>query len=345
MKVARLARPGHINIIDEPTPAPGSGEVLVEVRSVGLCGSDRHYMRPDSHVHGPNTAALVMGHEASGVVAELGPDVADLEVAAPVAIEPALPCRICRWCQIGRPNVCPHTRFLGYPPTDGAMRQAMVLPAANVIPVGSDLSFDQIMMAEPLAVAVYAMDCAAAWRAESAAVIGCGSIGLMLVQLLARQGVRPLLATDVFEHKLGVARSFGASHAVDASTEDVVAQARTVAPLGFDVVFEIAGAPDTPSQAVELASPAGCVVMGGINSDETITYHAATARRRGVTVVNLRRSNHTTERAIRLVESGAIDVASLVTHHFGIEALGEAFTTFLEYRDDVIKVAIDPTSP
>jgi L-iditol 2-dehydrogenase len=342
MKVARLSQFGRFDLREEPTPAPGAGQVLVEVRCVGLCGSDRHYLLEGGQVHGPEALGLVLGHEVAGVVAAIGPQVQGLTAGTPVAIDPALPCSRCRWCLQGQPNVCPHGRFLGYPPTDGALRQFLVHPAELVVPVSSGVHFEQIAMAEPLAIALYAMDCSAGAQASTAAVVGCGAIGLLLIQLLARQGVPAILGADRLMHKLSLARRLGASVALDTGSRNWLSQAREAAPHGFDVVFEAAGDVEASAQAVELAAPGGRVVLAGINPQETITYRANTARRRGLTILNLRRSNRTTHRAVQLIERGLIDTTGLVTHRFGLEHIDEAFATFMDYRDNAVKVCVEP---
>jgi len=344
MKVARLLPSRRLELLDEPVPAPALGDALVQVRSVGLCGSDRHYVAADSQVHTAEAADLVLGHEAAGQVTALGDGVTHLTVGARVAIDPAHPCGQCHWCRAGHTNVCPDMRFLGYPPTDGALRQYLAWPAELLVPAGEQTSFDHLAMAEPLAIALYALQCARRDDAQSAAVIGCGAIGLLLVQLLSPRGTSPLLAADRFEHKLALARDLGATDVIDTSKQDIVSGAERVSPRGFDVVFEMAGDVDAPGWAVELAAPAGHVLLGGINPHETIRYQASTARRRGLVISNLRRSKDTTRQAVEMIERGLIEVDRLVTHRFGLAQINDAFDLFMAYRDDVVKVCIDPAA-
>ena len=344
MKAARLLPSRRFDILDEPVPTPAPGDALVQVRSVGLCGSDRHYVAADSRVHTTEAAGLVLGHEAAGQVAAMGDGVTGLAVGTRVAIDPAHPCGQCRWCRAGQTNVCPEMRFLGYPPTDGALRQYFTWPAELLVAAGGQISFDQLAMAEPLAIALYALQCARPDGTRSAAVIGCGAIGLLLVQLLSRRGVSPLLAADRFEHKLALARDFGASDVVDTSKQDIASCAERTAPRGFDLVFEMAGDVDAPAWAVELAAPAGRVVLGGINPHETIRYKANTARRRGLVIANLRRSKDTTRQAVELIEQWQVEVERLVTHRFPLAQVNDAFDLFMAYRDDVVKVCIHPAA-
>jgi len=123
-----------------------------------------------------------------------------------------------------------------------------------------------------------------------------------------------------------------------------VSSAERTTPRGFDLVFEMAGDVDAPGWAVELAAPAGRVVLGGINPHETIRYKASTARRRGLVIANLRRSKDTTRQAIEMIERGHVEVDRLVTHHFGLAQIDDAFDLFMAYRDNVVKVCIDPAS-
>ena len=344
MKVARIGESGRMNLLEEPQPTPGPGQVLIEVRAVGLCGSDRHFVLQDDNVYGSETINVVPGHEAAGVIAALGPGVDQPPVGTPVYIEPAQPCHKCRYCKQGRDNICPDVRFLGHPPVNGAMRQYMTHPAALVIPVSGQLSFEQIAMAEPLAVVLYALQRTDVSQARSAAVIGCGTIGLLLVQMLVTRHVPLVLAADRLAYKLPLAGNFGAGAVVDTSARDLVAAGHQASPPGFDLVFEAAGNVETPALAVELAAPGGCVVLIGLNSQEIITYPAPPARRKELTIINLHRSTGTTGQALKLIQDAQVDVASLVTHRFSLDKINDAFATFVNYRDGVVKVCVDPAT-
>ena len=131
---------------------------------------------------------------------------------------------------------------------------------------------------------------------------------------------------------------------VDTSTQDLVAAGRQASPPGFDLVFEAAGNVQTPALAVELAAPGGCVVLIGLNPQEIITYTASQARRKELTIINLHRSAGTTGQALKLIHDAQVDVASLVTHRFSLDKINDAFETFVNYRDGVVKVCVHPAT-
>jgi len=199
MRVARLHGPGDVRLTDEEIPAPAAGEWLVEVTSVGLCGSDLHWFSEGAIGDAKLSRPLVLGHEMAGVVRG-GP--AD---GTRVAIDPAVPCEICESCRAGRPNLCPNVVFAGHGGCDGGLRQFLAWPSHRLHPLPGQLSDDEGALLEPLGVALHAVDLAHLRLASTVAVVGCGPIGLMLIQLARLAGATRVLATDPLPHRLEAA--------------------------------------------------------------------------------------------------------------------------------------------
>ena len=186
-----------LTLSQRPVPEPGPGEVLVRVKSVGVCGSDIHYFEhgrlADFVVEGP----LVLGHEASGVVEGLGDGVQDLAQGTTVAMEPGVPCGACHECRSGRYNLCPDVEFFATPPIDGAFCEYVVLPRSFVHPVPAHVSFDAAALVEPLSVGVWACQKANVSLGTRVVITGCGPIGAICALVARARGADVVAVTDI----------------------------------------------------------------------------------------------------------------------------------------------------
>ena len=209
MRAARLYGVGDIRVGDEPAPEPGPDETLVQVRAVGLCGSDLHWFSEGAIGDAQLAHPLVLGHEAAGVIAA-GP-----RRGQRVAIDPAIPDGTCRACRDGYRNLCPQVRFSGHGDTDGALREFMAWPSALLYPLPDELSDSDGAVLEPLGVAIHSLDLGHLPLAGTAAVIGCGPIGLLTIQLLRVSGAASIVAFDPRAHRREAAAKMGADQVVD----------------------------------------------------------------------------------------------------------------------------------
>jgi len=303
MLVSRLHGAGDVRLHTEPQPVPGPDERLVEVTSVGICGSDLHWFTEGGIGDAVTGDPLVLGHEMAGVIRG-GPD-----DGVRVAIDPAVPCHHCEPCLAGDPNLCLNIVFAGHGKTDGGLRQFLTWPATRLHRLPDQLSDDDGALLEPLGVALHAFDLGHVRLASTVAVVGCGPIGLLLVQLAARHGATQVLAAEPLPHRLAAAVSFGAS----APDSEAVA----------DVVFEVAGSPEAVDAALRLAKPGARVVLVGIPAEDRTSFSASIARRKGLTLVLARRMGEVYPRAIALAAQGLVDLAAVVSDVFG---LGEVDT-------------------
>ncbi|HID95889.1 MAG TPA: NAD(P)-dependent alcohol dehydrogenase [Candidatus Latescibacteria bacterium] len=341
MRVARLYRPGDLRIEDAKPPGIRDGEVLIRVKAAGVCRSDVHYFRYGRIGDAVVTKPIILGHEFAGVVEEVGKRVDGLEPGVPVCVEPGVPCRVCEACREGNYNLCKSMKFCGTPPVDGCYREQIPYPSDFVFPLPGGLSLAEGAMIEPLAVSLHAVDLGKVKPAETVAVLGSGSIGLSVIQLVRLTGAAEIYATDLLRDRLSWAEHFGASLVINAAVEDPVRRITdATGNRGVDVVFEAAGVVETPQQAVDIVKPGGRVVLIGISSEDSIHLSASSARRKGITIKLVRRMRHTYPRAIRLVEKRLVDVKSLVTHEFSLEEIVSAFHLVESYGDGVVKAVI-----
>jgi L-iditol 2-dehydrogenase len=325
--------------VSEPELAPG--EALVRVLQVGICGSDLHLFRDGAIGEARASLPFVLGHEAVGVVVEVrAPEYQSL-VGQRVAIEPAVPCLRCEFCLRGDLNLCPYHSFLGLPPTAGAMQEFIAHPAHLLEPLPDTLSDAEGVLLEPLAIALHAVDLGKLRTGTSAAILGCGTLGLCVLMVLKQMGVHPIFCTDLLDHRLNLARELGADETVNAAQVDVVMEAqRFTKGRGFDYVFECAGVDNTQWQTAQVAAPGAKCLIIGTNPAGHVRLQGSDARRKGLSILMVRRSRLTLQRAMRLTVQGRVPLARLATHAFSMIHCQEAFETAFHYLDGVVKACI-----
>ena len=328
MWAARLHAPGDIRLAEEPVPAAGPPMTLVRVTAVGICGSDLHWWDDagigDARLERP----LVLGHENAGMIAG-GP-----RRGQRVAIDPAIPDETCPQCRRGYRNLCPQVRFAGHGATDGGLREFLAWPTALLHPLPDVLSDADGALLEPLGVALHALDLGHLRLGQSAAVIGCGPIGLMLIQLLLAGGASRVVAADPLPHRRQAAVRFGAQAAGPEPAAEGAA--------GVDTAFEVAGTDDAVHAAMTVVRPGGRVVLAGIPDGDRTSFRASVARRKGLTIAMSRRMNDAYPRAIALAASGRVDLASLVTRTVPLAEVARAFATAA--RREGLKVVVRPAA-
>ena len=318
MKTLRLHAPGVIRLHDEPDPVPETGEVVVRVSAVGLCGSDLHWFEEAGIGDTLITRPLVLGHEMAGIV-ETGKLAGQL-----VAIDPAVPCGHCEFCLQGSPNLCSTLRFAGNGEDDGGLRERIAWPERCLYVLPQGFSAADGAMLEPLGVAIYAVDLSSIQPGMTVGVFGCGPIGLLILQLALRSGASLVVATEKIPHRLKAAADFGAQIFLADGSEASEIQKLTHSH-GLDVVIEIAGDNAAVEAAVSAVKPGGRVTLAGIPSDDRTSVRASTVRRKGLALQWVRRMKFTYPRAIDLVQSGSVDVRSLVTHRYPLKETQAAF--------------------
>ncbi len=320
MKSIRLYGIRNLKLVEDIEPKPVQDEVLVKVNYVGICGSDLHWY--NEACIGTNKLAnpFILGHEFSGEI--LTGD----RRGERVAVDPAIPCGECRFCKEGAPNLCLRIRFAADGITDGGLCERVAWPSRCLVPLPEKLSGIEGAMLEPLGVALYAMDLSSLRSGMRVAVLGCGPIGLILIQLALRMGAIQVIATDKLQHRVQAAREFGASavYRVQGNERDMEIWEATDGE-GCDVVFEVSGDAAAVNTALAAASRGGSVILIGIPVDDKTTINASIARAKGLSFHEVRRSKNTYSRAVHLVEKGIVNVSTLVTHHFPFDQYQEAF--------------------
>ena len=321
MQAVRVHGAGDLRIHQEPAPLPGPGEALVRVTAVGVCGSDIHWWK-EGHIGSDWIVnPLILGHECAGVI-ESG-----ARKGERVAIDPAIPCARCEFCQEGKPNLCSALRFAGHAPQDGALRQYIAWPEHCLIPLPDSMSDIEGVMLEPLGVAMYSVDCGNVNPGMSVAVLGCGTIGLSVIQVARAAGATSIFATEMpgVAHRMDAARSFGATVYTAGDGDEAKKILEATGGRGVDVVFEAAGDPKAIETAIAAVKPGGQAILIGIPSDDRIAFTASIARGKDLSARIIHRMKHTYPRAMQLVRSGCVDMRSLVTHRYPLTEIAQAY--------------------
>jgi L-iditol 2-dehydrogenase len=341
MRASRLHAIRDLRLEELPRPVPGPGEVLLKVAAVGVCGSDVHYYLEGRIGDQVVEAPIILGHEFSAWVAELGEGVEGLASGQLVTVDPAISCGECESCQHGHPNLCPDVLFCGTPPVNGVFSEYTVMPAENCFPLPEGFGAVEGAMLEPLGIAIHTVDLAHLKAGQTIAVLGAGPIGLLTAAVAKANGASAIYMTEPQAHRRQFALDYVADAALNPDEADVVADImRLTHGRGVDVAFEAAGAAETPDQAATVTRPGGKVVVAGIPADDTMTMTAGTVRRKGLTIKLVRRMKHTYPRAIRLVQTGAVDMKRLATHLLPLERIVEAFEMVAAYGDGVLRAIV-----
>lgn len=347
MTAVRLHGPRDLRVEQVPHPgAPGPGQVLLRVTSVGVCGSDLHNYLDGRIGDSVITEPLILGHEFGAVVEAVGADALDghfqpLAIGTRVAVDPAQPCGRCEMCEQGHPNLCHRLHFCGLFPDHGSLCEYMLMPAHTCFPVPDAINDAGAALLEPLGIAIHAIDLAKIQIANSVVILGAGCIGLYILQLAKRSGADPVFIVDQFDWRLKMAESYGGIPINFTQTDPVRAVMEATQGRGVDVAIEAAWADHSVQQAAEMARLGGRLVLVGIPGSDKLELKHSTVRRKGLTMRASRRMKHTYPRAIHLAESGMIDLNGMVSHQFPLTQTPEAYALNAAYQDNVIKIIID----
>lgn len=342
MKAMALTGPGRMDIIEVPAPVIcADTDVLLKVEMVGVCGSDVHYYETGQIGSQVVKYPFILGHECAAVVEEIGSGVKDISVGERVVIEPAIVCHKCDQCRLGRENTCRNLKFLGCPgQISGCLCEYIVMPQECCFAVGENLSLEQSVLCEPLAIGLYSVKQAELKTGCDIAVLGTGPIGLSCIVMANKAGIRSCYATDKVDRRLDIAVEAG-SVGLNPQNSNIVEQILKQVPLGVDAVFECAGQQETIDQAVELLKPGGRLILIGIPRNDRISMTIDKIRRKEITVINIRRQNKCTQECIDLIKEKKINADFMVTHRFDFEQTQEAFDLAAEYADGVVKAMIE----
>jgi L-iditol 2-dehydrogenase len=341
MVIAELVGPRAFAVREAPLADPGAGEIQVAVKAVGICGSDLHNFAEGAIGDAPAVYPMVLGHEPVGTVLRCGWGVGGWERGDTVALEPAIYCYHCEFCRSGRHNVCANIRFLSSTADPGFFRDAVNLPAANVLPLPPSVGANVGTLHEPLAVALHSLALARPRVDETALVMGAGPIGLLTIAVLKLSGIRRVWAVEPLAHRRELAQAVGADVAIDPRAADPVGIVMNdTGRRGVDMAIDCATKDDSMNQCLHATRNAGRVVVTGIPSPVRVPIEFHTLRRKELAFLSVRRSNHDSEAALRLLAEHPQLFALIVTHTRPLGEIQAAFDMLESDGHDAGKVVL-----
>ncbi|MFA9376579.1 MAG: NAD(P)-dependent alcohol dehydrogenase [Lachnotalea sp.] len=342
MKIALMEKPGDIKIKEVAMPEPKDNELLVQIKHVGICGSDIHYYEHgrigDFVVENP----IILGHECAGIVTGMGKDVTGFTLGDVVALEPGHTCGKCEFCLSGRYNLCPDVVFMATPPYDGAFCECVAYPShmAFKLPIGIDTMEGALI--EPLAVGMHATNQGKAQLGQSAVILGSGCIGLCTLLSLKAKGVTTIYVVDVIEKRLTKAEELGATKVINGLKEDTI---ETIMQLtegkGVDMVYETAGNKITTAQTSALVKRGGTIILVGMAPDPTISYDFGTLMGKEASIKTVFRYRNIYPSAIAAVAAGMIPIKGIVTDTFKLANTAQAMEYSVKNKADIVKAVIE----
>ena len=344
MLALRIRAPHALALEELPDPEPGPDEVLVEVQAAGICGTDLEVLRGvhEAYRTGRGSFPITPGHEWSGVVRAVGSRVTRFAPGDLVTGETGLGCLRCEVCLMGRHSICPNLVETGIFNRDGAMRQLHLHPevfthsAAGLSPL-------QAAAAEPTAVALHACRRGRVGVGDTLAVLGCGPIGLLTIQVARACGASAVLATSRSRPKLDKALELGADRVVNAAAEDVRAAAEDfTGGEGFDVVLECTGNLEAADQALDIAGRCGRVVIVGAYRSQPFCHDIDRLIGKELDVMGTCGGPHAYADSLDLIRRGLVKVEPLISHCFPLTKYEEAFALAERGGPDVLKVMLLP---
>jgi L-iditol 2-dehydrogenase len=332
MRAAVLQEPGSVTIEERPVPRPADDEVLARVNSVGVCGSDVHYFRRGRIGRFVVEKPIVLGHEVSGTIVDVGRDVSRDRIGERVAIEPQRPCRVCAHCTAGRYNLCPNLTFYATPPVDGAFCEYVTIHAPFAYPVPDTVSDDAAALLEPLSVGIWASRKAGIVPGSRVVITGAGPIGVITTQAATAFGAAEVIVSEPNPARREIARRFGATRVVDPAVE-------SVSELDVDAFIECSGATPALTGGIQSVRGGGTVVLVGMGADE-IALPILLIQTRELVVTGTFRYVGTWPVAIHLAATKQVDLDALVTARFDLDHTVDALDS--DTRPGFLKAVVTP---
>ena len=343
MKAMVLTDLLKIAIVEKPIPEINNpDDVLVKMKSVGICGSDIHYYKHGRIGNQVVKYPFTLGHEGAGIVEEIGKAVKNIKPGDRIAIDPSMPCFSCDQCRTGRFHTCRNIRFLGCPDqAEGCMSEYIVIPSASCFPLKKNISLDEAALSEPLSIGLYATRLFSPLKNARVGILGSGPIGISVMLSAVHYGADKVYMTDLLDERLSLASAMGANWTGNPEKEDIVSEILERESLQLDAVFECCGKQEALDQAICLLKPGGKLVIVGVPAFENWVIGTHEIRRKELCFQNVRRQNKSLETTLELISSGGIQPDKMQTHSFRFDQISEAFELVAGYKDGVMKAMIN----
>lgn len=333
-----MTRPGHIELNEVDEPIAGSGEILLRVKKIGVCGSDIHVW----HGQHPFTSyPVVQGHEFSGVVEAVGEGVTKVKPGMKATAAPQEVCGVCNPCRRGDYHICDELKVRGFQ-APGCAQDLFVVSEERIVAFPDALTFEQGALIEPAAVSAHSTHRAPALAGKNVVVLGAGTIGNLVAQAARCRGAKKVMITDLSDFRLEKAMEAGVDVACNVRTEAFSDKVKDVfGDEGFDAAFECAGVEASLDAAVQAIQKGGTIVVVGVYGEPPRVDMSVVGDRELSLVGTLMYQQEDYEQAVEWIANGSMSTEQLVTGHFALEEYEAAYRYIEEEGDTTLKVVID----
>jgi L-iditol 2-dehydrogenase len=342
MKSIYLTDHHQLEIVEEKKPEIiNPDDVLIRIKSVGVCGSDIHYYTQGKIGDQIIKYPFRIGHECAGIVEEINTNVVNVKPGDRVAIDPLIYCGKCSQCLSGRYHTCLNQRFLGCPGQfAGALAEYMVLPEKCCYKIPDSITYHQAVLSEPLSVALHALNFISGTD-KTIAVLGTGPIGLSVIAAAKYKGISKIYSTDLLDYRNGLACEIGAVYSGNPNLPGTLKTILELEPEGIDAVFDCCGKQEALDQAIQILKPGGKLILVGIPEMEMISFNPHLLRRKEINIQNVRRQNEKVEESLKIIADKNFSIDFMITHNFTLEKTKTAFDIVENYVDGVVKAIIE----
>jgi L-iditol 2-dehydrogenase len=333
-----LTQPEKIEIREVERPQPGAGEVLLEIKKIGICGSDIHaYYGKHPYISCP----IVQGHEFSARIVELGDGVIEFGIGDRVTAMPQITCGHCYQCQHGDYHICENLRVIGCQ-ADGAAQEYLTVPEKLVIKLLDSIDYDAGAMIEPLAVGVHAVRRLSEIKGRNILILGAGPIGNLAAQAAKALGANLVMIPDISDIRLDIARKCGIDFAVNNNRQDLAKEIKDrFGETKADAIFECVGIEQTISLAISLARKGSEIIVVGVFGHKPLVNFGLIQDRELRVIGSLMYKKADYETAIDLIQSGKVQLDPLISRHFPLREYAQAYKYIENNREKTMKVLVD----
>ena len=333
---AVLKKPEKIILEEVEKPIPKKSEVLLKVQSCGICGSDIHAYYGK---HPFTKLPVIQGHEFSSSIVELGKGVRGFKIGQKVVVEPSLVCGKCYQCKTGRYNICDHLRVMGFQ-APGCYAEYFVVPAEKIIPIPNDMDYESAAMVEPVAVAVHAVKKARLKGREDVAIIGCGPIGILILQVVKAMGAKKVLISDIIDYRLKMAKKLGADAVHNPQKEDLSKAMKRIFPNGPDTIFEVSANEGALINAIKSTRKGSKIIIVAVYEKDPRIPMSLVQDRELELIGTLMYMKEDWKEAVNLIYNKKVQTKPLISSRFDMKDLQKAYEYIEKNPEKTFKVMI-----
>lgn len=336
-RIAKLVEVGKIEIFTEDIPILKEGQLLIAMKSVGICGSDMHYFKEGGLGSIKSKFPMYMGHEPAGVIIDANRS-KKFKEGDRVAVEPGMPCITSYWSLKGKHNLCDKGTFMGAN-TQGAFADYVVVEELQLVKIPDSMSYNLASLLEPIGVCLHAANLIKPKFTESATIFGSGPIGLCMFSILKKMGLKEIYFVDKLQYRVNFAKKFGATDAFLLHEDYDKKIKQSTNGMGCEITIDTGGTDESINGCIDVSSVNGRVALIGIPEKDFVLYNPHKMRVKELTIENVRRSNQTLEDCVKNYTNDN-QIESIITHEFYFEDIQKAFNLVAHYGDNVIKTII-----